>query len=48
MGGKEPTEVDCAVFGILSQVRWQTPDRCPGKQVLTGTNNVNLRTRAIL
>ena len=36
MGGDFPTEVDCAAFGILVQVRWGTPDTCPGKQLLIG------------
>lgn len=32
--GDQPAEVDCAAFGILSQIRWHTPDSCPGSTLL--------------
>lgn len=32
--GSRITNVDCAAFGILAQVRWATPDQCPGKTLL--------------
>ena len=32
--GENVTEVDCFAFGILCQIRYQTPDDCPGKQLL--------------
>lgn len=34
--GDKISEVDCAAFGVLSQVRWCTPDKCPGHRLLTG------------
>ncbi|XP_060585324.1 failed axon connections homolog isoform X1 [Ruditapes philippinarum] len=33
--GDKITETDCAAFGILSQIRWCTPESCPGRQLLT-------------
>ena len=35
--GDQPTELDCAAFGILSQIRWNCPDACPGKTLINGT-----------
>ena len=32
--GNNITEADCAAFGILSQIRWCTPDCCQGHQLL--------------
>lgn len=32
--GDQPTELDCAAFGQLSQIRWHTPDTCPGKTLM--------------
>lgn len=34
--GDEPTEVDCAVFGQLSQVKYHVPDVVKAKQLLDG------------
>jgi len=34
--GEHISDVDCAAFGILTQVRYCTPDDCPGKQLLAG------------
>ena len=34
--GDQPSEVDCAAFGQLSQILYQTPDSCPGKVLLKG------------
>ena len=34
--GDQPTELDCAAFGILSQIRWNCPDACPGKTLING------------
>lgn len=36
MLGEEPTEVDCAVFGQLSQVKWHVPDTVKAKNLLEG------------
>ncbi|XP_060554968.1 failed axon connections homolog isoform X2 [Ruditapes philippinarum] len=36
------SEVDCAAFGILSQIRWCTPKSCPGYQLLTGGKQQNV------
>ncbi|XP_053381762.1 uncharacterized protein LOC123540858 [Mercenaria mercenaria] len=33
--GDKITETDCAAFGVLSQIRWCTPESCPGHQLLT-------------
>ena len=35
--GTEPCELDCAAFGQLVQYLYNTPDGCPGKQILKGT-----------
>ncbi|XP_045182296.2 failed axon connections homolog [Mercenaria mercenaria] len=32
--GEKMAVVDCAAFGILSQVRWCTPSSCPGTRLL--------------
>ena len=34
--GDMPTELDCAAFGQLAQIRWATPDSCPGKTLMKG------------
>ena len=34
--GDTPTEVDCAAFGQLAQIKWATPDSCPGKMMMKG------------
>ena len=34
--GDMPTELDCAAFGQLAQIRWATPDTCPGKTLMKG------------
>ena len=34
--GTEPCELDCAAFGQLVQYLYNTPDGCPGKQILKG------------
>ncbi|XP_053374697.1 failed axon connections homolog isoform X2 [Mercenaria mercenaria] len=41
--GDKMTVVDCAAFGILSQMRWQTPSACPGTNLFQGgeISNVN-------
>ena len=36
--GDKPTELDCAAFGQLAQIRWATPDSCPGKSLMKGIN----------
>lgn len=33
--GDKVTETDCAAFGVLSQIRWCTPESDPGHQLLT-------------
>ena len=38
--GDEPIEVDCAIFGMLAQVLWNTP-RSPFEQVLNGKFTFN-------
>ncbi|XP_053382138.1 failed axon connections homolog [Mercenaria mercenaria] len=40
--GDTISEVDCAAFGILSQVRWCSPAECPGYQLLTGGEMQNV------
>lgn len=42
--GDRVSDVDCAAFGVLSQVRWCTPPACPGTQLLQGeaTNMLSL------
>lgn len=32
--GDKISVVDCAAFGILSQIRWATPSKCPGTSLL--------------
>lgn len=32
--GETITETDCAAFGIISQIRWCTPENCPGHKLL--------------
>ncbi|XP_060592796.1 failed axon connections homolog [Ruditapes philippinarum] len=32
--GDKMAVVDCAAFGILSQIRWCTPSKCPGTKLL--------------
>lgn len=34
MMGDEPTELDCAIFGQLSQVKWHVPETCRARQFL--------------
>ncbi|XP_052763873.1 failed axon connections homolog [Mya arenaria] len=34
--GDRICDVDCAAFGILSQIRWCTPSACPGNALLQG------------
>ena len=36
--GEQPTELDCAAFGQLAQIRWHTPDSCPGKTLMKGAH----------
>jgi hypothetical protein len=36
MFGDEPTEVDCAIFGQVSQVKYHVPDAVKAKQFLKG------------
>ncbi|KAL4219360.1 hypothetical protein ACF0H5_021940 [Mactra antiquata] len=38
--GDKISVVDCAAFGILSQVRWATPDKCIGRKCLLEQRNV--------
>ncbi|KAH3710597.1 failed axon connections homolog [Dreissena polymorpha] len=40
--GDRISDVDCAAFGVLSQVRWGTPTTCPGASMLRdgGLKNV--------
>ncbi|XP_060585323.1 failed axon connections homolog [Ruditapes philippinarum] len=40
--GDKITETDCAAFGILSQIRWCTPESCPGRQLLTSDELKNV------
>ena len=34
--GDRISTVDCAAFGILSQIRWHTPLSCKGRQLFEG------------
>ena len=36
--GDKPTEVDCALFGMLTQVVWSMPDPSYS-ELITGKNN---------
>lgn len=38
--GDQPCELDCAIFGQLAQYRWHTPDKCPGRKLLTDLTNL--------
>ncbi|XP_052761428.1 failed axon connections homolog [Mya arenaria] len=40
--GDRICDVDCAAFGILSQVRWCTPSACPGAALLQGDELKNV------
>ena len=40
MLGEEPTELDCAIFGQLSQVKWHVPEQCKARKYLEGIAKV--------
>ena len=42
MLGDEPNEVDCAVFGQLSQVKWHVPDTVKAKSLLEGRTYISI------
>lgn len=40
--GEEPTQLDCAIFGQLSQVKWHIPENCKARRLLENTlTNLN-------
>ena len=36
MMGDEPTDLDCAIFGQVSQVKWHVPKSCRARKFLEG------------
>ena len=45
--GDEPNEVDCAVFGQLSQVKWHVPDTVKAKRLLEGSTYISIYNNPI-
>ena len=38
--GDEPTQLDCAIFGQLSQVKWHIPESCRARKLLESKVNL--------